>query len=102
MQIHEVLVKTRAEDAGDARDLVDWALEASEVLGPCDVIVVPDGSVVIDRARFARLREYVAADRALAAYGASARKFNPDYDAAYDRMFEATAALLPTDTDPLP
>jgi hypothetical protein len=55
--------------------------------------------VLIDRARFERLREYVAADQvricAEAAHGGEAHRV------VYERCAAAEQALLPDDTDPL-
>jgi hypothetical protein len=98
---HRVLVTIDTIDAEDAHDLVRWALEASEPIGTGlrGVDVVPDDAIVIDLARFERLRAYVTAAEIRIAAEA---RFGKAHDAVYDQYAAAEQALLPTDTDPLP
>lgn len=64
----------------------------------------PDSRVVtVDRARFERLREYVAASEAFMAFPEPGHKAgHAEFAAAHDRVIAAQRAVLPTDTDPLP
>jgi hypothetical protein len=73
--------------------------------------LIPEGDVVVDRARFERLREYVAAYRALE-HGwsnANAHEGHRGFDLADDkrrlaneRFARAKFAIQSTDIDPLP
>jgi hypothetical protein len=79
-------------EVGRETVVFDTAADAAATLGA----MLPDEYAVVDRARFERLREYVAADVAV---GDRETNTGPD---ARGRLIRAMGAIQPGDIDPLP